>query len=204
MGEPAAERRGSVTDPDSTDKMLQSLQERAKELNCLYEVEEILSRLDTPEEDVFRGIIAAIPAGWQYPDLCAVRIAAGDSVYASGGFRRTPWVIGADIMEDQVSLGGIEVCYLESPPAADKGPFLDEEVRLIVTIAERVGHYLRHQRLRRIYQELEEAKHDGRRPPAEEWRGAVHLLRATDPELCTRVARRMIRHLCWAGVEEAR
>ena len=192
-----------MTDADSTERILQSLQERAKELNCLYEVEEILSCLDTPEEDVFRGIIAAIPAGWQYPSLCAVRIVVGDTAYSSDGFVETPWIIGADFLEDDIPVGRIDVCYSEDAPEADEGPFLKEEVRLIGTIAERVGHYLQHQRFKRIFKELEQAKHDGGGRHPEEWRGAVHLLRATDPELCLRVARRMVRHLCWAGVEDA-
>ena len=192
-----------MTDADPTERILQSLRERAKELNCLYEVEEILGRLDAPEDEVFQGIIAAIPAGWQYPSLCRVRIVVGDTAYASARFSETPWSIGADLLEDEVAAGRIDVFYAEGAPEADEGPFLKEEVRLIDTIAERVGHYLQHQRFKRIFNELSEVKRDAGGPRAEDWRGAVHLLRATDSELCLRIARRMVRHLCWEGVEGA-
>jgi len=192
-----------VTDAGSTERILQSLRERAKELNCLYEVEEILGRLDVPEDEVFRAIVAAIPAGWQYPSLCVVRIVVGGTVYASDRFVETHWAIGAELLEDQVAVGRIDVCYTEGVAGADEGPFLKEEVRLIGTIAERLGHYLQHQRFKRIFSELAQAEHGGSGLHAEEWRGAVHLLRVTDPELCLRIARRMVRHLCWAGVEGA-
>mgnify|MGYP000576723338 CR=1 FL=1 len=38
------------------DTLLASLQERAKELNCLYEVEQILARLDLPLEEAFQQV----------------------------------------------------------------------------------------------------------------------------------------------------
>ena len=52
------------------EKIIVDLKERAKELNCLYEVQEILSKFDDPIEKICKGIINAIPPGWQYPDVC--------------------------------------------------------------------------------------------------------------------------------------
>ena len=44
-----------MTEPQkSIDKLLEALQERAKELNCLYRIEEILKEQDAPLEDIFR------------------------------------------------------------------------------------------------------------------------------------------------------
>jgi pyruvate, water dikinase len=192
-----------MSDESAADLVLQSLQERAKELNCLFEVEEILVRLAGSREAMFAALVEALPAGWQYPSLCLVRIEVGDEVYCSDGFRFTPWNLGVDILEDGESLGRIDICYSESRPPADEGPFLKEESRLIATIAERLGHYLQHQKLKQIFAELKRAEGAGGGPPPDEWRGAVHLLRATDPELCMRLARRMVRHLCLAGIKEA-
>ena len=44
--------------------MLHALQERAKELNCLYQVGELLSQQDRPLDDIFHGIIEVLPTGW--------------------------------------------------------------------------------------------------------------------------------------------
>ena len=55
--------------------IMQALRERAKELNCLYQVDDLLnSGLERPLEEVLRGIIEILPHGWQYSDICKARI----------------------------------------------------------------------------------------------------------------------------------
>jgi len=54
--------------------ILKSLQERAKELNCLYRVEELTNNEDAPLDEVIQKTIDVIPPGWQFPDVCAARI----------------------------------------------------------------------------------------------------------------------------------
>ena len=59
---------------DPIEKILEALQERAKELNCLYRIEEILHRPDVPLEEVLRAAIEVIPSGWQWAGSCQARI----------------------------------------------------------------------------------------------------------------------------------
>ncbi len=120
------------------------LKERAKELNCLYEVEEIMSKPNLPLEEVFRKIVDTLPAGWQYPDTCQARITYGDFDAQTEGFRESPWVQHADILVQDEVVGRISVCYTEERPAADEGPFLKEERKLINTIADRLKHRILH------------------------------------------------------------
>ena len=54
--------------------MLHALQERAKELNCLYQVGELVGQSDRPIDEIFRDIIEVLPPGWQYPHECQARI----------------------------------------------------------------------------------------------------------------------------------
>ena len=54
--------------------ILRELQERAKELNCLYKVDELLNRSDLSLEQIFRAMIDVLPQGWQYPHDCQARI----------------------------------------------------------------------------------------------------------------------------------
>ena len=68
-----------------------ALQERAKELACLYEVEECLSNPEAPLDMVFRAVIEALPPGWQYPELCEAKIEYGDATFTSEGYVETPW-----------------------------------------------------------------------------------------------------------------
>jgi pyruvate, water dikinase len=63
-----SQSRGSVN------TILEALQERAKELHCLYRVHEICSRPDASLDEVFRESVAVIPRGWQFPGECFARI----------------------------------------------------------------------------------------------------------------------------------
>ena len=49
-------------DKRPAEELIASLQERAKELNCLYEVEQILARLDLPLADAFQQVVEVIPS----------------------------------------------------------------------------------------------------------------------------------------------
>jgi predicted nucleotidyltransferase len=180
-------------------KLIASLHERAKELNCLYEIEEAMNRADASLEHVIGAILKAIPPGWQYPEICRATIVYEGRSYASADFKESPWFLGADIVVQDEVVGRIGVTYTEERPVEDEGPFLKEEVRLIRTIADRLGHYILYMRLRYVQRETRDRKADRREP----WRGPVHLLRESDRGLYLRVARKMLNHLCRTGHREA-
>ena len=185
------------------EKLLASLQERAKELNCLYEVEQVLARLELPVEEALQAVVDAIPPGWQYPDVCRVRIALGDRIVQSPDFRPTPWMQTADVMVQDDIAGTLQVCYLQERPREDHGPFLKEEERLIKTIAERIGHFILYERLSSIRQQLTNASEGVGGGGADRWKGPVDVLRRSDRQLFLRISTKMVNHLCWAGVEGA-
>ena len=61
--------------------LLNDLKERAKELTCLYKVQELLNDKDKSTNEVLWGVIEAIPPGWQFPEICQAKMVIGDSVY---------------------------------------------------------------------------------------------------------------------------
>lgn len=185
------------------DTLLASLQERAKELNCLYEVEQVLARLENPLDEAFQAVVDAIPPGWQYPDVCEAEISHGDLRFTSGEFEPTPWVLSTDIVVQDEAVGRISVWYTEERPREDIGPFLREEERLIRTIAERIGHFILYQDLRSMRREWDDASREVDADRQASWRGPIELLRRTDRELYIRIARKMVNHLCWAGIDGA-
>lgn len=189
--------------PTAASALFSTLHERAKELSCIYRIEEILSAYNTPLEEVFRRVIEAIPPGWQFPECCRVRIAYGSETYESPDFEETPQVLCADIRVQDISAGRICVCYSKPTPESDCGPFLNGEVKLIQTIAERLGQFILHQRLRLMYTEMSEERRD---IPEDNkgWHIALALLRNTDPNLFVRISRKMMNYLGWRGVPEAR
>jgi pyruvate,water dikinase len=189
--------------PTAVSTLFSTLHERAKELSCLYRIEEILSIYDVPLDDVFRQVIEAIPAGWQFPECCQAQVTHGSEVFESPDFEETPFVHCAEIRVQDTSVGRLCVSYRKPTPESDCGPFMKGEVKLIQTIAERLGHFILHQRLRGMYEQMS----DGRRDVAEGkrgWRIALDLLRNTNPNLLIRVSRKMMNYLGWRGVTEAR
>jgi pyruvate,water dikinase len=178
------------------DKLVHELRERAKELACLYEVQELLSTPDITIDAICEGIIKAIPPGWQYPDVCQAEINLAGKTYRSPGLKKSPWVQQADINIQEDKLGSISVYYTDERPASDEGPFLKEERKLIDTIADQLGFYILHQQLREVFQERMKSKEERK----SEWSVILDLLERTDPDLLRRSTRKMITYLSWNNI----
>jgi hypothetical protein len=183
--------------------LLYALGERAKELNCLYHVEEVLTRRDTNFDAVFQGVIEAIPPGWQFPDICRARIVYGNRSYTSADFVESRWRLRTDIVIQDKVEGRIEVFYIREVGPADEGPFLREERKLINTIAERLGHHILHHRLKNVFSEWQSLKDQLAEKKREEWKVILDMIRRTDQSLYTRISRKMLNRLCWAGIRSA-
>jgi len=189
--------------PTAVNTLFSTLHERAKELSCLYRIEEILSIYDVPLEEVFRQVIEAIPPGWQHPDCCQAQIAYGSDVYESPDYEETPYTQCADIRVQDASVGRICVSYKKPTPESDCGPFMKGEIKLIQSIADRLGHFILHQRLRGMYEQMSDERRE-ETAGKQGWRIALELLRNTNPQVLVRIARKMINYLGWRGVTEAR
>ncbi|HSE40449.1 MAG TPA: PEP/pyruvate-binding domain-containing protein [Acidobacteriota bacterium] len=188
---------------ESVDNIIVALQERAKELNCLYHVHELMNRSDIAMDEICRGLVEVIPPGWQYPSVCRARITLEGVVYEPSGMKQTEWAQKAEIKVQGEVVGTVEVFYTQEMPQWDEGPFLKEERRLIETIAERLAHLVLQQRMQSAFRGLQSKTGDSNVPERPEWWVIVDFLRETDPPLTRRIARRMINYLCWNGIEEA-
>ena len=193
-----------VLNEESIEKLHDILNERVKELNCIYTIEELLSSTEYSIENVFQKIVETIPPGWQYPDVCVARIDFEGNEFTSKGFKRSRWVQRADIVVQERSVGFIEVYYTDFRPTADEGPFLKEERRLINTIADRIGHFLLHNKLRDLFKNLDKSGRMMLEKDKSDWTVILDFLRRSDQKLYIRFSRRMMNYLCWNGVEEAK
>src|ERR1035437_9636048 len=122
------------------DNLVSELQERTREMNCLFTIEDNLNRSDISLKQAFNIVVNTIPSGWQYPNSCRAKIIFDNISYTAIDFPETEWVIASDIIVQDKCVGHIFVYYLEEVPAADFGPFLKEEKKLLDFIAERIGH----------------------------------------------------------------
>ncbi len=187
-----------------TDKLLWFLRERAKELNCLYRIEEWLNKPGVTLEQVCMGIIEAIPAGWQHPEVCQARIILEDATYTASGLKESPWVMTAALKVFDQVLGTLSVYYTQQMPIEDDGPFLKEERKLVTTIAERLASHIAFQKMRSVYHQYNTAAQELVEHARPEWRVVLDLLRRTDRNLYLTISTKMLNYLCWSGVEEAK
>ena len=183
--------------------ILRELQERAKELNCLYKVDELLNRPDLSLEEIFRAMIEVLPPGWQYPHDCQARIIFEDQVIESPDFLPTQFIQRANIVVQGEIVGNVEVSYRAPMPKSDEGPFLKEERKLIETIADRIANHVMQRRLKAAFEGLSAAA-GGLASDKGEWQVVLEFLRDTDPVLLQRISRKLINHLSWCGVHEAK
>ncbi|PKL82061.1 MAG: pyruvate, phosphate dikinase [Ignavibacteriae bacterium HGW-Ignavibacteriae-3] len=194
-----------INDHKPIDNLVFELQERAKELNCLYTIEDSLNRSDISLRQAFHTVINAIPPAMQFPKKCKSRLIYGDIVYQTSDFDETNWFIKSEIIVQDKLVGNVAIYYLEEIPPANNGfgPFLKEEKKLLNTIADRLGHFILHHKLKNVFNEFRNVREqvDGRTKG--EWRIVLDMIRKTDPNLFMSLLRKMLHLLCWKGVEEA-
>jgi len=119
---------------------LKSLQERAKELQCIYNVEQILSDRSSTFDNNFYKILEIIPKGWQFPNKCHAKIEYNGKEYALDTIAVTQWYQMSELVVDDNIVGKITVFYTNIPFQGEC--FLPEEKKLLNTIADRLSHYI--------------------------------------------------------------
>ncbi len=115
-----------------------ALQERVKELACLYSIAQIRRR-GLSLDEILQAIAELLPAAWQYPEITTGRIVLDGNSYTTPKFQLYGQKQISDIIVKDERRGVIEVVYLEQKPELDEGPFLREERKLINAIARQVG-----------------------------------------------------------------
>ncbi len=184
-------------------RLIQSLQERANELECLYQIEEALQNPEAPLDEVCPRLIQIIPSGWQYPDLCMVRIRIEGSTFCSPGFAETAWTISAQVDIEGTMAGSVDVFYSRETSGGDDGPFLMEETQLLRAIGRRLGCFVAYRTVLRKVRKLGGAAADTTEQRNHKWQRILHVFKLTDPELYLSIARKMMYQLCASGITEA-
>ena len=144
-----------------------ALNERVKELQCLYDIGNIARRPGITLDELYQEVSDLLPSAWQYPEITCARIAIDDKEFKTENYSETEWKQSADIKVSGKKVGMVEVNYLEERPEVNEGPFVREERLLIDTVAERLGRTTERKRIEealqkseRSYRELFEAALD--------------------------------------------
>jgi len=135
--------------PSDNEQIWKQLNERAKELNCLYEIDKITSSFETTLNDVLNSIIQILPKGWRYPEICKIEIFCMGIYITSEDFIRTELKLSSSILIDSEKIGEINVYYIK-PVRSEKGIFLSEELRLLNAVSDKISNFIRYKRLTEV------------------------------------------------------
>ena len=83
---------------DIVAKRTHALNERIKELNCLYGISKIGQNVNISLSDFIHQSLEHIPFGWQFPEITGARIILYNNVYATSNFKETPWIQSSPII----------------------------------------------------------------------------------------------------------
>ena len=109
---------------EAVKKYSHDLNERVKELNCLYLISETVRRNDISQGELLQESLHILAQAYAYPEITACRITWGDHEYSTENFRKTTWSQDRAIVVHGEQVGTIEVCYLEERRRKMRGPFL--------------------------------------------------------------------------------
>jgi len=139
---------GVVAAALSHQRAMFALQLRVKELSCLNEIAQAISRPDVDPDETLGEIARMIGPAFRYPEIASCRIETEDRVYLSSRFREGDQRLSVPIVVRGRPQGRLEVNYAEPRPALDIGPFLQEEEQLLRTVASQIALLLVEKRIK--------------------------------------------------------
>lgn len=119
-----------------------ALEERVKELNCLYGISNLLEIQDVSLPWILDRTVELIPAALQFPEQASARIRLDDREYLSANFKLTRWCLNTKIMLQSKHVEDLDVFYTEAVHTEERGLFLEEESHLLRAIGERLSRVL--------------------------------------------------------------
>ncbi|HBF87950.1 MAG TPA: hypothetical protein DDX39_04835 [Bacteroidales bacterium] len=183
--------------------VLYQLNERTKELNCVYEIDTILRHFDSEVDETINRLIEVIPNGFQFTDICKIKFIYKDKEWESEGFKRTELKITTPIIIDSQILGEIQIFYIKPVKLERKRIFLPEELKLLSTISEKFSDFINYKNLRASLTELKALKQNEditKEDNLTEWLKSVHLNKSEIAKLCqTRIEFKKGETICKQG-----
>ncbi len=119
----------------------EQLNERIKELNCMYAISDIVEG-EMSVDDMLRRIVEIIPGAMRYPHISCARIIVEKKIYTTKNFSESACQIIRHIIVEGKKVGTIEVCCQVEQPYEEKSELVKDKEDLIKAIAERLGRII--------------------------------------------------------------
>lgn len=114
------------------------LVERAKELECLYAVDEALQNKSLALPEIMEMLVDIIPRGFSEPAACRVQITLRDTVYAAEDFIQAEILNRTLVLVGEERVGEIAVGYILTL-LEEECTLLNNEVKLLESISQRIS-----------------------------------------------------------------
>ncbi len=125
---------------DNQNQLEFKLQERIKELECLYAIAQLsIKNANRPVSENLNKAIPIIKKAWQFPEITEVCIQFDKKIYESNSFSKGIRFQEAALVINDIERGFLKVSYTEEKPQEQEGPFLSEERSLIDTLAQEIS-----------------------------------------------------------------
>jgi len=124
------------------ERLLHQYQLRIKELDTLYRISKLQENPDLSLDETLNLITDLLPGATQYPDVAVARLTIEDKSFESPGNRPATYQYSALIQNFGIVVGRLVIGYVEEKPKEYKGPFLEEEIKLVNLISESVSRML--------------------------------------------------------------
>ncbi len=124
-----------ITDKKSTE---QDLEERVKEINCLYNITRMVADTSKTLEEIFQGVLKEIKNSLRFPDDTAVFLEYEGDTYSTDNYQDQNNCLTIPIKKENRRAGRIEACYPKNSAEKDF-TFLKEEKKLIEAVAEQLS-----------------------------------------------------------------
>ncbi len=137
----------------SMKELTSNLNQKVKQLNCLYDIYDLTSIPGITFDEVFKRSLEIIPFGLKYSHDTCVEIIFKDVAFRSDNFEETQWCFTVPIKVQKKKLGQLRVCYIEEKPYIKKDPFHFNEKILLKNIAEKLGQVIESKNMERLLKE---------------------------------------------------
>ncbi|SNT17778.1 Signal transduction histidine kinase [Ekhidna lutea] len=121
----------------ASDNPIEALQERIKELTCLYEISNIAVDGSLSLEDQLQSIVNYLPRAWKHQDEGIAEITLDDKQYTSGQLQNESISQHSPLVVEDKKRGYLAMHY--DAANHDQSSFLSEEQKLLKTLAQEVA-----------------------------------------------------------------
>lgn len=119
-------------------KLTDNLVQKVRQLNCVFEIQQVLSEPGQSKDRILQKALRVIPHGLRYEQDMRVEIFYDGKRFASSGFRETQWLYKVPLKNKNGNFGHIAVSYVGASPPRHQQLFRIGEKSLLKNLADKL------------------------------------------------------------------